>query len=159
MIKESAPQCRRPRFNPWVGRIAWRRKCLPTLVLGFPGGARGKEPTCQCRRFQKQWVLSLCWEDPLEEVTAIHFRILVLIIPLSEESAGLQCMESHSVRHEWNDLACKRIAIKVFNCQNIFNTGVKSNCKWELQEIHLKFCFIVKFSGTLINIIGIMVVV
>ena len=26
-------QCRRPRFNPWVGKIPWRRKRLPTSVL------------------------------------------------------------------------------------------------------------------------------
>ena len=28
--------CGRPRFNPWVGNIPWRRKCLPTPVL-LPG--------------------------------------------------------------------------------------------------------------------------
>ena len=27
---------RRPRFDPWVGKIPWRRECLPTLVF-FPG--------------------------------------------------------------------------------------------------------------------------
>ena len=41
----------------------------------------------------------------------IHSRILVLIIPLSEESAGLQSMGSHSVGQEWSNLACKHIAI------------------------------------------------
>ena len=29
-------QCRRPRFDPWVGKIPWRRKWQPTLVL-LPG--------------------------------------------------------------------------------------------------------------------------
>ena len=28
--KESACQFRRPRFNPWVGKIPWRRKWQPT---------------------------------------------------------------------------------------------------------------------------------
>ena len=32
--KESA--CRRPRFNPWVGKIPWRREWLPTPVF-LPG--------------------------------------------------------------------------------------------------------------------------
>ena len=37
-------QCRRPQFDPWVGRIPWRRKRLPIPVfLGFPGGSVGKE--------------------------------------------------------------------------------------------------------------------
>ena len=40
-------QCRRPRFNSWVGKIRWRRDRLPTPVfLGFPGGSAGKESSC-----------------------------------------------------------------------------------------------------------------
>jgi len=34
--KESACQCRRCRFDPWVGRISWRRKWQPTAVF-LPG--------------------------------------------------------------------------------------------------------------------------
>ena len=29
-------QCGKPRFNPWVGQIPWRRKWKPTLVF-LPG--------------------------------------------------------------------------------------------------------------------------
>ena len=40
-------QCRRPRFNPWVGKFPCRRDRLPTPVfLGFPCGSAGKESTC-----------------------------------------------------------------------------------------------------------------
>ena len=40
-------QCRRPRFDPWVGKIHWRRDRLPTPVfLGFPGGSAGNESAC-----------------------------------------------------------------------------------------------------------------
>ena len=40
-------QCRRPRFDSWVGKIRWRRDRLPTPVfLGFPCGSAGKESTC-----------------------------------------------------------------------------------------------------------------
>ena len=31
--KESACQCRRCGFNPWVGKMPWRRKWLPTPVF------------------------------------------------------------------------------------------------------------------------------
>ena len=70
---------RRPWFNSWVRKICWRRDRLPTPVFwpgefhglyspwghkesdtterlslftfkGYPGGASGKEPVCQCRR-------------------------------------------------------------------------------------------------------------
>ena len=43
--KESACQCRRLRFNPWVGKIPWRRAWQPTHILAWripwieePGG-------------------------------------------------------------------------------------------------------------------------
>ena len=39
--KESACQCRRHRFNPWVRKIPWRRKWQPTLVF-FPGESHGQ---------------------------------------------------------------------------------------------------------------------
>ena len=31
--KESALQCGRPRFDPWVRKIPWRREWLPTPVF------------------------------------------------------------------------------------------------------------------------------
>ena len=40
-------QCRRHRFDSWVGKIPWRRDRLPTPVfLGFPGGSADKESPC-----------------------------------------------------------------------------------------------------------------
>ena len=37
-------QCRKPRFDSWVGKIPWRRHRLPTPVfLGFPGSSDSKE--------------------------------------------------------------------------------------------------------------------
>ena len=34
-------QCRRPWFDPWVGKIRWRRERLPTPVF-WPGGFHGQ---------------------------------------------------------------------------------------------------------------------
>ena len=34
-------QCRRPGFDPWVGKIPWRRKWQPTPVL-LPGTSHGQ---------------------------------------------------------------------------------------------------------------------
>ena len=56
---------------------------------GFPGGARGKELTCQGRRHET-WVRSLGWEDPLEKDMATHSSILALRIPWTEESCRLE---------------------------------------------------------------------
>ena len=41
------PQCRRPWFDFWVGKIRWRRDRLPTpAFLGFPCDSAGKEYSC-----------------------------------------------------------------------------------------------------------------
>ena len=39
--KESACQCRRCRFHPWVGKIPWRRKWQPSPVF-LPGESHGQ---------------------------------------------------------------------------------------------------------------------
>ena len=39
--KESACQCRRPGFNPWVRKITWRRKWQPAPVF-LPGESYGQ---------------------------------------------------------------------------------------------------------------------
>ena len=46
-LVKNLPVCRRPWFDPWVGKIPWSRDRLPTPVfLGFPGGSGSKEFTC-----------------------------------------------------------------------------------------------------------------
>ena len=39
--KESACQCKRHRFDPWVRKIPWRRKWQSTLVF-LPGKSHGQ---------------------------------------------------------------------------------------------------------------------
>ena len=46
-VGDAIQQCRRPRFNSWVGKILWRRDRLSTpLFLDFPCGSAGKESAC-----------------------------------------------------------------------------------------------------------------
>jgi len=33
VMKEATYQCRRCRFNPWVGKLPWRKKWQPTPVF------------------------------------------------------------------------------------------------------------------------------
>ena len=40
--KESACQSKRQGFDPWVGKISWRREWQPTPVV-FPGKSHGQE--------------------------------------------------------------------------------------------------------------------
>ena len=41
--KEPACQCRRHRFDLWVGKMPWRRKWQPTQVF-LPGKSHEQEP-------------------------------------------------------------------------------------------------------------------
>ena len=70
-------QCRRSRFDTWVGKIPWRRLSIPGF-LGFPGGSDSKNLPAMW----ETWVRSLGWEDPLEEGMATHSSILAWRIPM-----------------------------------------------------------------------------
>ena len=45
--KESASQCRRHRFNPWAGKIPWRRTWQPSPVF-LPGKSHGQRSLMGC---------------------------------------------------------------------------------------------------------------
>ena len=49
---------------------------------------------------QETWVLSLCWEDPLEKDIATHSSILAGESPWTEEPGGLQSLGSQTVGHD-----------------------------------------------------------
>ena len=40
-------QCRRPRFDPWVGKIPWRRK-WQTIPVSLPGKSHGQRSLMGC---------------------------------------------------------------------------------------------------------------
>ena len=53
VVKESACQCRRRQFDPWVGKIPWRKKWQPTPVFCLENTRQrslaGYSP-CSCKR-------------------------------------------------------------------------------------------------------------
>ena len=59
---------------------------------GFPGGARGKEPACQCSRQKRLGFDPWAGKIPLEESMETHSSILAWRIPRTEEPGGLQSM-------------------------------------------------------------------
>ena len=46
---------------------------------------------------QERQVLSLCWQEPLQEEMATHSNILAWEIPWTEEPGGLQTMGSQEL--------------------------------------------------------------
>ena len=63
-------------------------------LMGFPGGASGKESSCQCRRCKKFRFESWVRKIPLEEEMATHSSILTWKISWTEEPGQLQSMGS-----------------------------------------------------------------
>ena len=69
---------------------------MPKKQKGFPGGACGEEPGCQCWRCEETWVQSLGQEEPFEKGKTTHSSILAWRIPCTEEPGGLQSIGSQS---------------------------------------------------------------
>ena len=54
-VKAFCLQCRRPGFDPWVGKIPWRRKWQPTPVF-LPGKSHGRKSlVAYSPRTRKEW--------------------------------------------------------------------------------------------------------
>ena len=84
----------------WAPTISWVHRGLlfwrPVgSILGFTGGADGKEPAYQCRRHGRQefdpWVGKIPWKRARQEYPS---GILARRIPWTEEAGGLQSMGS-----------------------------------------------------------------
>ena len=65
LVKNSL-QCRRPGFDPWVGKIPWRRERLPTPVF-WPGEFHGLYSPWGGKQ-----------SDTTEQLSPFHFSILNL---------------------------------------------------------------------------------
>ena len=64
------------------------------IPMGFPGGASGKEPACQCRRGGFDfWV----WKVPWRKKRQPTLIFLLEKIPWTEKPGGLQSMSSKGV--------------------------------------------------------------
>ena len=75
---------------------------LYNKLLGFPGGARGKEPACQRRRHEfDPWVRKIPWRKKMET----HSSILSWRIPWIEEPGRLQSTGLPRVWEDWSDWA------------------------------------------------------
>ena len=73
-------------------------KSCDSHKLGFPYGSAVKNPPAM-QGPQEMQVLSLGWEDPLEEDMAAHSSILAWRVPWTQEPGGLQSMGSQRVTH------------------------------------------------------------
>ena len=80
-LNQTALQCRRPDFDPLVGKISWRGRWQPTPVFLAWFNPWSRKTPHASGRFSHNW--SLCVLEP----------VLRNKIPWTEESAGLQSVE------------------------------------------------------------------
>jgi len=74
-----------------------RTTILGGYYLGFPGGARGKESTCQCRRYGfYPWVGKIPWRRPWQSTP-----VFCLENPINR---GAHCATVHRVTKSWTRL-------------------------------------------------------
>jgi len=77
----------------------------------FPGGARGKEPTCQCRRHERPgfdpWIGKIPWRRALQPTP-----IVLPGDPWTEDPGRLLSIGLQRIRHNWSNLACSIWALE-----------------------------------------------
>ena len=81
-------QCGRPRFDPWVGKIPWRRKWQPTPVF-LPRESHGQRGA--------GWVTvhGLCKEsDTTKRLTRTHHSLLICSVDGLSDSSVFGCYKS-----------------------------------------------------------------
>ena len=100
--KDPACQWGRPRFDPWVGKIPWRRKWQPDPVF-LPGKFHGQRSLvgysprgCESRTRLNDWTTTMQWA--LSDADAISPWIKVLSIEDPElcQFMSLLCFKSSS---------------------------------------------------------------
>ena len=86
-------------------RVVWilNGQCIKRIspIRSFPGGASGKESSCQCKIHKRlnfdPWVMRIPWSRKM----APHSSILVWKIPWTEEPDGLHCMGPQRLWYNW----------------------------------------------------------
>ena len=64
-LVNNPPQCRRPGFDPWAGKIPWRRERLPTPAF-WPGEFHGMYSPCSRKELDMTERISLHFTSPVE---------------------------------------------------------------------------------------------
>ena len=104
--------------------------------MGFPGGASGKEPACQCRRHE-MWVRSQVVRIPWRRKWQPTLVIFAWRIPWTEELGRLQSMGSWKGIYYRNDLASNFYCIDISQCIYPFTSHLACSQLWLLQVMLL----------------------
>ena len=75
--------------------------CSTKMHLGFPGGASGKGPACQCKRHKRCWFSPWVGKIPWRRTWQPTPVFLSGESPWTEKPGGLQFMGSQRFGHDW----------------------------------------------------------
>ena len=98
--KESACQCRRQGFDPWIRKIPWRRKWQPTSVF-LPGEVVGQRSLVDYRPWGHKESDMTEWLSSMQDLQSSHEKPftnmpgfwLMLLIKNSKESTHQTCLK------------------------------------------------------------------
>ena len=121
-------QSGRPRFNPWVGKIPWRRKWQPTPVL-LPGKSHGQRNLAGCSPWGRKesdmterlrfHFFTLTIQTFVDKVMSLHFnmlsRFVIAFLPRSKHLLILWLQSLSPVI-----LEPKKIVCHCFHCFRIY---------------------------------------
>ena len=96
--RESACNAGDPSWIPGLGSSPREGTGYP---LQYSWASLGAQMVKNPPAMPETWVLSLCWEDPLEEGMAAHSSIFARGIPWAQEPDGLQSIWPQRVGYDW----------------------------------------------------------
>ena len=71
-------QSRRPGFNPWIGKIPWRRAWQPTPIF-LPGEEPDRLQSMRSQRVEHDWATELNWNSITTDPGFFHLLVLPLL--------------------------------------------------------------------------------
>ena len=117
-------QCGRLRFNPWVGKIPWRRKCQPTPVL-LPGKSHEQRRLVGYSPWGRKEL------DMTEQLHFTHSDVLDCLGCKNSYISWLQPLPLWSSLSELPEMLCPRLEVLRISTEYSINLNV--------QVVHFSF--------------------
>ena len=142
---------------PCISYTLFHLRFTTSLQEGFPGGASGKEPTCQCRRHKRYgfhpWVRKILWGRAWQPT----------LVFLSRESHGQRSLVGYSpqdcrVRNDWSDWACVHTTLQdrcyctILQTEKLSLTGINILLRDSHRQFHgtrIQMCVYLNSKSTL----------
>ena len=127
--KESACQCRRRGFNPWVGKIPWRRKwqLIPVFLSGKSQGQRSKaiakesDPTQQLTNNKCLSIAQTESSSHVKEISPLFYYLEIITIKI----CFCYCFSMHG--HQPYNIFC--LILNLF-CVHKYSPTLPRWCQW-----------------------------